>query len=206
MENSYQKIFFNNFWKDAADYKTQNIMLSGLMILRRPPADGNTHGMKVISWNYYFHCIYLRAEVCQAFLCRLLQINKGRFTTIQKKLISNVSLQDKRGTHSHHILKLTEKVKMLIKEHCLSLPHSQSMENSQMLTFDRPDLTLKRLYNLFIKYYESRTGDTTPPLTVSTYSKFFNRNLNFTFKKLHKPDLDVPNPETVIIKEELDIC
>lgn len=56
----------------------------------------------IILWKYFFHCIYMRVKVCQQFSFSVLQINRKRFVTIQKKLVNNETLQDKRGIHSHH--------------------------------------------------------------------------------------------------------
>lgn len=141
---SYQEIFFNNFWEYTDGYDSQSIILSGLMILKNLPADNNFEIMKAILWKNFFHCTYVRVEVCQQFLYNLLELNRKRFVTIQKKLVNNETIQDKRGTQFHRITKLTDELQKLIKDHCLSLPHSEShysSEKCKLLTSDYPDLT-----------------------------------------------------------------
>lgn len=183
-------------------------MLSGLIILKNPSTDGDTHEKKRIYWNDFFHCIYNRVEVCQLFLCQLLQISKDRFLTVQKKLISNESPEDKRGTHLHHEVKSTDKIQTSIRHHCLSLSHSEfqySSEKCKLLTFDNPELPLTTLYKLFIEYYADKNENKTPPLLKSADYEFFNYNSNFTF---NKPRTDVcnfcyENEDNVEIADEL---
>ena len=42
-----------------------------------------------------------------------------------------------------------------------------------------------RLYELFLEYYTQKTGVPNPPLNESTYSKYFQCHLNFTFSRPH---------------------
>ena len=73
----------------------------------------------------------------------MLGIGQGRFTSIQKKLNANQSLHDLRGKHDKHVVRLTDNVKTLIRQHCDSIPHSEShytREDSELNYFDNPDL------------------------------------------------------------------
>jgi len=51
-------------------------------------------------------------------------------------------------------------------------------------------LSLTTLYKLFLEYHTKKTGNENPPTSESTYSKYFNHNLDFTFSK---PRTDVCN-------------
>lgn len=187
-----QESFFNSFWKSAGNYKSQNIMLAGL-IKRKIHNSHESAQNNITLWEYSFHSVTHHIVVCQKFLLTLLSVGKGRFTGIQKKLLNNESLQDNRGLHSKRTVRLTEELKQLIQEHCLQIPHSPShynSKNTQLFYFDHSDLTLTKLYQLFIEYYTLKTGNSESPLSESTYSKYFNHNLNFTFSK---PRTDVCN-------------
>ena len=75
----------------------------------------------------------------------------------------------------------------------MSIPHSEShysREHSSLKYFDHAELTFNKLYKLFVEYYISKTGNPIAPIKESTYIKYFNHNLNFTFTK---PRTDVCN-------------
>lgn len=83
-------------------------------------------------------------------------------------------------------------MKQLIREHCLSIPHSQShysLGKSSRLYFENSELTLTKLYLLFVEYYTNKIGKA-PPITQKSYCNYFNKNLNFSFSK---PKTDVCN-------------
>lgn len=148
---------------------------------------------KVALWDYIFHSQRRNAIVRQKFLCNTLQIKKGRFATIQKKLLNGESLQDKRGKHENHPIPLTEEIKELINYHCNLIPNSEShycREKTSLKYFDDPDLTLSKLYLLFSDFYSAVTGDEKCPIDESTYCQYFNHHINFSFSK---PRTDVCN-------------
>lgn len=65
--------------------------------------------------------------VCKVLLCNILNIEKMRIETAQNKLIENLNLNDNKGKHDNHLIKLTNELKVLIQTHCKeSLPHSGS--------------------------------------------------------------------------------
>ena len=72
-----------------------------------------------------------------------------------------------------------------MKKHCESLPSTEShyaRENSKLNYFEDSRLTLKNLYCLFLDYYSSITGEEEIPIDISTYSKYFNHYMNFSFR------------------------
>lgn len=173
---------FESFWKSAKDYKSQNFILS--MLMTRNVQKENSE-RTLTRWNYMFHCNSENVMVCQKFLLNLLHLKIGRFTTIQKKLLNNESLEDNRGKHDSH-QGLSNDLKQMIHDHCKLIPHSNShygSEKSNLLYFDNSELNISEMYKLFIAYYTAETGDIKPPITLSTYSKYFNHNLNFSFSK-----------------------
>ena len=116
---------------------------------------------------------------------------KSRIENVQQTVTQNQSLADNRGNHQNHSVRLTENIKTLIEQHCQSLPHSEShysREDSKLNYFDDSSLTLHGLYNLFVDYYASVTGDTNIPIGESAYMKFVNHYINFSFSS---PRIDV---------------
>lgn len=100
-------------------------------------------------------------------------------------MTTNANLNDNRGKHDNHAVKLTDELKDLIRTHCESLPHSEShytREHSKLNYFEMSDLTLRDLYYSFLDYYASVTGRMDIPLEESAYRKFFNNYVNFSFK------------------------
>lgn len=188
---SEQQHFFNSFWKSAGDYKSQNILLSGLMTLKprvvsSDEDDDDDDQQRSVKWEYSFHSLTKHFSVCQKLLCNLLDIRRSRFASIQKKMLNNESLQDNRGKHQNHVIRLSDELKEIIAEHCSSIPHSKShyfKGKSGLLCFNDPELSIGKLYLLFIKYYTAKTGDSNPPIKESTYAKYFNHNLKYTFSK-----------------------
>ena len=78
-----------------------------------------------------------------------------------KKMVNNESVKDSCGKHQNHMFRLTEDVRKMIDEHCMSIPHSQShykSEKSDLKYFDHPDLTLTKLYTLLLEFYTTKTS------------------------------------------------
>lgn len=152
---------------------------------------------KIIRWEYHFPYQYKSNDdvvTCQNFLCKVMDIKRARFITLQQKIKNNESLGDKRGgNQQNNFLKLTEDVKKLIYAHCESLAHSEShytRESSKLKYFKESELNLKTLYDKFKQYYTSETGNVAVPIKFSTYSKYFNYFVDFTFQM---PRTDVCN-------------
>ena len=102
-------------------------------------------------------------------------------------------MHDKRGSHGNQKLKLIEEVKQLIHNRCASLPHTEthySSKQTKLHHFENPELTLTRLYESFVDFYKTETGNYTIPIEQNTYSEYFNHYVNFTFKV---PRTDVCN-------------
>ena len=90
-------------------------------------------------------------------------------------------------------LKLTEEIKLLIHEHCNSLPRNQShysLEHTSLKYFQDSSLCLNNLYAKFCRFSEERKGINVSLIGFSTYSKYFNYFVNFTFDP---PRADVCN-------------
>ena len=81
------------FW-EIGDYNSQNIMLCSLMKLKQKSPDST---VKRNYWiYYYFHPVYgIRTRVCQKFLCHVMNLDKSRLLTVQKKLLNGEPLHDK---------------------------------------------------------------------------------------------------------------
>lgn len=179
----------DNFW-NLGTYLAENVLLSTM--IRKEDSTNDNNG-KPTKWLYHFFFDGNVIHVCKTFLCKVFNVGKARIETVQKKLSTNTTLDDNRGKHDNHIQKLTDEVKTVIQSHCESLPHSEShysRENSKLNYFDSSDLTLVKLYELFIDYYASVTGKSEIPLDFSTYSKYFNHSVNFSFKM---PRTDICN-------------
>ena len=102
-------------------------------------------------------------------------------------------MHDLRGKHDKHVVRLTDDVKTLIRQHCDSITHPEShytREDSELNYFDNPALNLITLYNLFLDYYSAVTGETASPIDKNTYCDYFNYNVNYTFQQ---PRTDVCN-------------
>lgn len=156
----------------------------------------NSKRQRLVVWFYYFHCQDMNKKmevVCKSFLLKLFQISEGRLKSVQCKLLQKKSLEDFRGVNGSHNLKLTDDLQNLIRLHCTSLPHRgshYSHESTSLNYFKNPELNLKILYDLFLDYHASVTGDLNAPIAFSTYEKFFNYNCNFSF---NLPRTDVCN-------------
>ena len=162
-----QQEFFNTFWKSSGGYVGQNMFLSTLL-KKKPSTTTQNIESEVTSWEYCFNSISDRTIVCQNFLCILLDIKRGRFTTIQNKLKNNEWLEDNRDKHKKQVERLTDEIKTMINEHCLSIPHYEShyisREHSSLKYFDHLELTFNKLYKLFVEYYISKTGNLNAPI------------------------------------------
>lgn len=181
IDSQQQKKLYDKFWQ-LGDYTAQNVLLSTFMKERNSKTEGT-----ILHWDYYFPYQFQvndELAICQKFLLNVIGIKKTRIQTLQTKIKNNESLEDRRGTTSNHFAKLTDNLKKLILEHCESLSHSKShytREDSNLNYFKDSDLTLTSLYTKFVIYYALKTGDKKCPLSESTYSKYFNHFVNFTF-------------------------
>lgn len=181
-----QQKFHTEFWKMCGDYKSQNITLKGLMTIRPPNQSLQSTAREIVLWDYFFQSQIERISVCQHFLCKLLNIGRKRIRTVQSKAEKNEYIGDNRGKHENRVIRLTDEVKELIIAHCSSIPQSEShytREKSSLQYFENPDLTLKKMYELFLEFYAAKTGRFEIPLTRTTYEKYFNYHLNFSFSK-----------------------
>ena len=70
------------------------------------------------------------------------------------------------------------------------IPSHYRAEHSSLNYFKDSSLNLSRLYQLFIRFYELKYENKKCPITESTYCKYFNHFVNFTFEM---PRTDVCN-------------
>lgn len=193
ISKNLQKGACDKFW-ELADYHKQNMFLQGVMKHFSPkgPLENRTK-KNFENWQYFFPLAAENRLVCKQFFLKVFNISKNRISSIQKKIINGLSVSDGRGKHGKQIIKLTDDIKALIHQHCELIPHSQShysAEKSKLHYFDDPELNLNILYELFLDYYTSVTGDYSSPISISSYSKYFNHNVNFSFRM---PRTDVCN-------------
>lgn len=73
-------------------------------------------------WIYFFPHQFgrnRRTEVCQGFLCKVLNITRSKITTVQHKLANNKTLGDERGsTQERRIKSNAEELKNGHNEEC----------------------------------------------------------------------------------------
>ena len=122
--------------------------------------------------------------ICQKFICNVFGIGVKRIKTVQKKIKSGETMEDKRGRHMNQKVKLTDDLKTLIQVHYKSIPHSEShysRENSKLNYFYDRSLTLSELYLLFLDFYTAVTGNESIPIDKTTYYNYFNHHVNFSF-------------------------
>ena len=179
-------------WYIFTDIISEYFTDSGLESMMREKSNGNG---SLTLWEYYFphqQWINKKVVVCRIFLCQTLNINSGRFITLQNKIRNNKSLCEKRGGTTH-FRKLTDDLKSDIHEHCeclLHTPFHYRREYSSLNYFKVSSLNLSKLYQLFIHFYELKYENKKCPITESTYCKYFNHFVNFTFDM---PRTDVCN-------------
>ena len=110
-------------------------------------------------------------------------------------MLNGESLVDGRRMHKHRKVKLTDQVKKLIQEDCLTMEHQKfhySRESTKLNYFTNTELNLEKLYSEFCDYYISVTQDLDEKNVIddTAYAKYYNRNVNFT---LRLPRTDVCN-------------
>lgn len=132
----------------------------------------------------------MNVEVCKSFLCKSLNLGENRLRTIQTKILEQRSLKDERGNHVG-ALKLTNEMTELIDTHCYNQRHRKAhYDNSSLYYFENPELDLITLYYSFTEFYESEKNCECP-ISESSYTKYFNHHLPFTFKRPHTDMCDL---------------
>ncbi|KAJ8664410.1 hypothetical protein QAD02_006072 [Eretmocerus hayati] len=178
VHSSEQGNFFDYFYKHAGPYDEQDLILKGLMTRK----SAELSEIQRIGWTYRFNSGSLNVVVCQKFLCSLPKLKIGRFATLQNRMKSGGNVKDERRKHTNRKIKLDVDLKEMIKKHCESIPHHKShYTKSSLEYFEDSDLTSTSLYNSFCAYYSEQTGLSDTPLDKTTYEKYFNSNLNYSF-------------------------
>ena len=157
------------------------------MTLESSSESRSKSNQKGINRLYAFRDLSGESTVCRQFLLNFLQLTKSRFESVRKKILRNESQEDFRGKHSNHPLKLSDEIKIFIREHCDLLPSSDShYTTSSLKYFDNPELTFETLYDLLNDFYLKKTRNKSKSVSISTYKKYFNENVNYTFRKPKK--------------------
>lgn len=186
-----QQQFHDKFWK-LGDYGKQNIFLSTLMKCTDSDNVEGIQRLRLLKWKYYFSTNTENGLICKDFLLKVLSLGKGRLATVQKKMLADEDFNDLRGGQVNQTLKLTDEVKKLINLHCQSMPHQKShycRESTSLNYILDPEISMTKMHSEFLKYYTQKTGKTLI-LDESTYRKYFNYHVNFSFKL---PRTDVCN-------------
>lgn len=181
--NEDHRKFLHQEYYSLGTYLSQNVYLRMLMTARTPEVVNGNPIKQKIRWNYEFSAPFVKRQDCRKFFCKVLQLMDKRVTHLQNKILNQRHLSDARGKHGNTV-KLTGEVKNLIKEHCESIPHSEShydADRKKLKAFDNPEISLIILYKEFLKFYTSKTGKSDLRICLSAYSKYFNHHLPFTF-------------------------
>ena len=89
-----------------------------------------------------------------------LNLSQKKLRIVQGKMLNGESLVDGRGMHENRKVKLTDQVKQLIQEHCLTKAHQKShylRESTKLNYFTKTELNLAKLFSEFCDYYISTT-------------------------------------------------
>lgn len=101
-----------------------------------------------------------KIKVCKNFLLKTLQLSVQRLRVLQKKLLNNESLEDMRGHTGNKVNQISESVLNEIKVFIDMIPkndnHYNRFNRIEKQYFNNPSLTLKKLHELFIEYYEKK--------------------------------------------------
>lgn len=180
IETTRQQELHEAFWK-TGDYLAQNVLISSMMTRKSSAPSKAAAAGKCVQrrtlWTYTFHSEFGNTVVCQKFLLNCLNIEHKRIETVQRKLKTGQTLKDNRGRHENHFIVLTEEVKALIHRHCNLIQHSVSHYTPGST---HPELTLIKLYESFLNFYATVKGKSITRMDISTYSKYFNHNVNFS--------------------------
>lgn len=145
-------------------YNEQSAYLSGTMSMQEPKRrrkdKTDATSKKLTSFTY---CVALKNDeatssvpVCKKTLCDIFKISMKKIQVLQMKMKEGkIDMKDGRGKHDNRPNRISEDVKIKIRDHINSFPkheshYSRAKSNSLYL---HPDLTLKKMYSLFIEQY-----------------------------------------------------
>jgi hypothetical protein len=134
-------------------------------------------------WKYFFDFNGEKSQVCKQFLINLYQITERRIKTIQNKLLSQTVFIDKRGFQPK-VNKINESIWESLKLILTLIPSKTSHynnERSKKRYFDDPELNIKKLYELFLNYYE-KEYKIRLTFSYETFYKYFNKYCNYAFR------------------------
>lgn len=123
-------------------------------------------------------------RVCRAMFVQTLQTSPARITTALKKFKSEEGVIDKRGLNASKNKCKMEDAEFVIK-HIKSIPKYKSHYRRADTDSDfiPPDLTLQKLYDLYVEQLENSTCS---KVSLSTFKKIFYTEFNLRTVPLKK--------------------
>lgn len=162
------------------NYDEQSTFLASLMELseplRRRVEEGKSR--RNVTINYFFsYSNGKRLRVCKKMVCLTYQVTQRRVQILVEKLKNGNSIGDQRGKHSNRPHKIVDAEKQSVMEHIVSFPSQESHygRSTSKKNCLSPDLTLKKMYNLYqLKYPDSS-------ISYNTYRHIFNTEFHIRF-------------------------
>lgn len=179
-----QDALFDLFYESASK-EQQYVLLSGLLQAQTPTTHvvGATRKREAL-WKYCVKVHGIAKNVCRKFFLDMYQISEKRLRVIQQKVLDGDTFKEKRGSHGNRPHKIAENVWDIVKIHLQTIPSREShysRDKSKKRYFENPNLSPKKLYDLFKGFYRERTGENLKNLHYTTYHKFFLHKMNYGF-------------------------
>lgn len=178
-----QENLFNSFY--SCNKEQQDTMFAGCLTAKSASTHCvNAQKHRDIQWKYAVKCNGTPINVCRQFLLNLYQISEKRLRIIQGKVLSGSTFTEKRGSHTNRPNKIEEEVWVLAREHLALFPSRHShyaREKTSKEYFENPNLSPKKLYDLFLQYYKNEKG-VNLKLSYKTYHRFFLHKTNYAFR------------------------
>lgn len=142
-------------------------------------------------WKYSVLVENIEIKVCKQFLTKLYDVGLKRVRCIQNKIIDgNVAMTDDRGKHLIRPHRLDDDIVPYFYQHLESIPNKISHYSStQRRYFEHPDLSITKLFKLFVDYYYENTTKTLK-MKFTSYFKMFRIRSPIS---LSEPQTDICN-------------
>ena len=173
-------------YRALSDYNKQSIYIHGCISCVKPKRLQTVvlRRNRRAAWHYSFKRNGNVIFVCQFFFRRVLGVTKKRLEILQEKIFNADDLNDKRGKHKNRPNKVDRDAWVLLSVFCKTLPHQKShygSGNNERFYFTNPQLTMHKVYDLFVDYFEAVTGRELN-VAFNTFQMYFNRHIPFGFK------------------------
>ena len=141
-------------------------------------------GARECSWKFEVKCNGEKIYVCKNFFLYVHQIKCKRLRVIQEKMKKDiVDMVDRRGKHKNKPNKISHDIYEYALKHLYILPNKKShYTNSTLCYFENCDLTIKKICELFKKYYFDETG-VELKMAYNTYRQWFSINSPIRIKE-----------------------